>query len=181
MVSGLIGNVLVGFGASILWVTHGKYLSDIIQSHREKAGLYTSLFFMMFFLNQIIANFYNTLCLSIFEETSTLIALSVFVSLISQLIFNFLPDAPINDKREKPKKPGDIFKGLLSLFGDRRILSMYGLFAACSCANGIPQSLLVVFYSKMLKGFEIQDQLRISSQIMMMVGTGGIIGGLVVA
>lgn len=28
--SGLLGNVLVGFGASTLWVTHGKYLSDFI-------------------------------------------------------------------------------------------------------------------------------------------------------
>ena len=28
--SGLLGNVLVGFGASNLWVTHGKYLSDFI-------------------------------------------------------------------------------------------------------------------------------------------------------
>ena len=112
---------------------------------------------MTFSVSQIFANFYNTLCLSIFEETSTLIAFSIFMSMISLLIFHILPDAPISDNKEAPKKPVEIFKGLLSLFGDRRIISMYGLFAAGSCANAVPQSLLVVFYSKFLSGLEIQD------------------------
>jgi hypothetical protein len=92
---------------------------------------------MTFSVSQIFANFYNTLCLSIFDETSTLIAFSIFISLLSLVIFQILPDPPISDNKEAQKKPLEIFKGLLSLFRDRRIISMYGLFAAGSCANAV--------------------------------------------
>jgi len=112
---------------------------------------------MTFSVQLIFANFYNTLCLSIFEETSTLIAFSILISLISLVIFQILPDPPINDNKEAQKKPVEIFKELISLFRDRRIISMYGLFAAGSCANAIQQSLLVVFYSKFLASLEIQE------------------------
>lgn len=46
--SGIIGNVLIGLGASTLWVTHGKYLADFIKSNPPQSGHYSSLFFMIF-------------------------------------------------------------------------------------------------------------------------------------
>ena len=112
---------------------------------------------MIFSLAGTFANFYSTVCLSIFDETSTMLAFSIFISLISLLIFNILPDAPIKNEKPKAKRPSEIFKDLISLFGDKRILSMYGLFATAACANGIPQSLLVVFYSKFLSAMEVQE------------------------
>ncbi len=179
---GIFANVLIGFGASTLWVTHGKYLADFIKSNPPQSGHYTSLFFMIFASSQILANFYNTLCLSIFDDPQYLFAMSIVISLVSLVIFNILPEPPQGTgKKEAALKPGEIFKELIKLFKDKRILSMYGLFAGAACANAIPQSLLVIFYSMFLQDFEFQDQLRISSQIMIMTGIGGIIGGKVIA
>lgn len=41
----VIGSVLLGIGAALIWVIQGKYMSDCVQKCPERAGQYTGLFF----------------------------------------------------------------------------------------------------------------------------------------
>jgi MFS family permease len=138
----VISNILIGFGAGILWVTHGKYLSDFIKSNEEKAGLYSSIFFGFFSSALICSNLFNTLFLGYLGTPNSLLGVNTLISLVPELIFQILPDPPqhgadINES-SKRKKIIEMVKDLIKLFGDSRIKSMYGLFFANACSNMLP-------------------------------------------
>ena len=60
---------------------------------------------------------------------------------------------------------------------DSRILKMYGLFFNSGSAAAMQHSILTTFFCLILKDETVQEQLRISSLILIVYGLGAILGG----
>lgn len=104
--------------------------------------------------------------------------LSTLISLGAIIIFGFLPDPEMPAGFVKAKEnPMESLKILISLFKDERILKMYGLFFNSACAAATAQGLLVPFFCLILKDQPFQEQLRLSSLIMVVYGIGAMVGG----
>lgn len=63
------------------------------------------------------------------------------------------------------------------MFKDERIIKIYGLFCNSACAAATAQGMLIPFFCLILRNESLQEQLRLSSLIMVIYGFGATFGG----
>lgn len=83
-------SALEGFGASVLWVAQGKYMSDCIAICPDKAGQYASMFWTITLGSQIFAYFFNSLILG-YSTQSVLFLCAMCINILGLVMFTFLP------------------------------------------------------------------------------------------
>ena len=76
--------------------------------------------------------------------------------------------------QENPKENLNI---LLSLLKNKQVVTIYGLFFNSAVAAVTAQGLLIPFFCLILKDQPLQEQLRLSSLIMVVYGFGAMLGG----
>ncbi len=64
---------------------------------------------------------------------------------------------------------------------DRNIQKMYGIFASIGIIAGIASGILVDFYRQIVKDQTLQEQMRLSSIIMINYGFGCLVGGYIIS
>lgn len=72
----LTAGIINGFGASILWVGQGKYITDC--SNETNKGFHFGLFWCLFQSSQIIGSLIAAFLLKLFSQTIFFIIMSVF-------------------------------------------------------------------------------------------------------
>jgi hypothetical protein len=66
---------------------------------------------------------------------------------------------------------------LIRLFKSKQVMVMYGLFFNSAAAAATAQGFLIPFFCLILKNESLQEQLRLSSMIMVVYGFGAMLGG----
>jgi predicted MFS family arabinose efflux permease len=73
--------------------------------------------------------------------------------------------------------PKESFNALLKLFKDPKITKMHGLFINTATTSSFSSGILVSFFCLILNNEPIQEQLRLSSLVMVVYGIGSMCGG----
>ena len=88
----MLSGILIGFGASLIWVGQGKYITDCSVS--ENKGLYFGLFWWIYMNSQVIGNWISAFILDIFSQFVFFSIMSGF-ALLGFISFLFL-SIPLN-------------------------------------------------------------------------------------
>lgn len=92
-----------------------------------------------------------------------------------------LPDPKLPEGSIEVKENArESFNTMLNLFREHKVKRMYGLFFNNAITCCLPQGILIIFYSLILRRETLTEQFRISSLIMMMGGIGGMCGGQII-
>lgn len=94
----LAAGVVNGFGASILWVGQGKYITDC--SDDTNKGFHFGLFWCLFMLSQIIGSLISAFLLKLFSQTIFFIIMSAF-AFCGFGLFLFLAKPILNPQKKK--------------------------------------------------------------------------------
>ena len=97
IMASMFGSILIGIGASVIWVAQGKYLSECISACPENTGFYTSLFFTIVAGSNIFTYLYNSAFLTFFSYNSLFLS-DTITTFISVVLFAFLLPNPIKLK-----------------------------------------------------------------------------------
>ena len=84
----LLAAVINGFGAGLLWVSQGKYISDC--ACEENQGVFNSTFWAFFMSTQILGNITAGVVLGTGQKQSTLFVIFAVLSVCGAMIFLFL-------------------------------------------------------------------------------------------
>ena len=90
----LITAVLNGFGASILWVAQGRYISRV--ANNKNKGTYNSIFWAFFMSSQLVGSLFAALVL---QNTDEFTFFSIMTGICFLASFFFLALQPIEDKK----------------------------------------------------------------------------------
>ena len=91
----LLTAAINGFGASILWVSQGRYISRI--ANEENKGTYNSVFWAFFMSSQLIGSLMGAIVLDN-VQTFVFYCIMTVICLLASLFFLFL--RPVNEKDE---------------------------------------------------------------------------------
>ena len=84
----LITAVINGFGASILWVAQGRYISRI--ANNKNKGTYNSIFWAFFMSSQLVGSLFAALVLQNTDEF-TFFSMMTGICFLASLFFLILP------------------------------------------------------------------------------------------
>ena len=93
----MICGAFLGVAASIGWVAQGKYLSECTLSCLDKKGLYSSIFWTLFFLGGFISSILNAYILGYYPQ-EYLFVICLALTIIAIVMLYYLPEIKGNEQ-----------------------------------------------------------------------------------
>ncbi|CDW78001.1 major facilitator superfamily protein [Stylonychia lemnae] len=174
----------MGFGATLLWVGQGKYLSDCSKHKIEKKGVYSSIFWGAMFFASFLSSILNALVLGSYPQEYLYITCSL-ISLLATILMIFLPKIQIEEQEQKDERTGksDIKEqekhGIIKLISDKQMILTYGISLATALSLAFRLSGLFSFLTLTQSNETIQNKFKNASYAQAFLGLGQLIGSLV--
>eukprot|EP00347_Sterkiella_histriomuscorum_P006770 403351494 len=173
----------IGFGASIIWVAQGRYVS--ICCPPEKKGFFFSYFWIFFTSSIIVGNITSSVILQHLRE-STFYVILVCIGVTGSMTFLLLTDPPESQQQtqlqtQQPQRTFmDDFQDTINLLKSPRMLQVIPLMMQTSISMvAATANFLPMMYITLENEPDMNDQLKFKTCLMALLplGLGGMLGG----
>ncbi|CDW80012.1 major facilitator superfamily protein [Stylonychia lemnae] len=180
----IIASAIMGFGATLIWIGQGKYLSDCSKQKIERKGIYSSIFLSFMFLASILSSFLSALILGSYSQ-EYLYLVCTFISLLSTILLIFLPKIDIEEEECQVLREGQSQNkmhhdeiGLMKLIASKQMILTYGISLTTALSHAFRTAGLFNFLTLTQSDETIQNQFKQASYAQALFGVGQFIGSV---
>ena len=165
-----IASAINGFGAAILWVAQGRYISRIATNQNK--GAYNSIFWGFYQSSQVIGMLINAIVLSN-TDTFTFYCVMTSMCIFSSLFFLFLPSViPSPDEQQEIYNFRQNMEDTCIMLVNKRMVILYMAFITTGINYAISGSIFTPMFVDSMDKVAGSDDEKASKALYAMLGLG---------